>query len=99
MTSSRLGQVQCWREIRFFVNPPHRPEMNAGVERENRTDREEFYEVKELSLDMEEVNLQVEEYEREFNYDRPHKALDMKTPHAHYLLWKRTQASQVSRMS
>lgn len=87
------------RNIKLFVNPPHRPEMNGGVERGNRTDREEFYEVKELSLDMEELNLQLEEYEREFNYVRPHKALDMKTPHEYHLLWKKTQTAQVSRMS
>jgi hypothetical protein len=37
------------------------------VERGNRTDREELYEVKELSLDLAELNRQVEEYEREFN--------------------------------
>jgi putative transposase len=86
------------RKIKLFVNPPHRPEMNGGVERGNRTDREELYEVKELSLDMKELNLQVEEYEREFNYVRPHKALDMKTPHEYYLLWKKTQTIQVSQM-
>jgi putative transposase len=86
------------RKILLFVNPPHRPEMNGGVERGNRTDREEFYEVKELSLNVEELNQQVEEYERGFNYDRPHKALEMKTPHAYYLLWKKNQSTQVSRM-
>ena len=90
----------CQRsKILLFVNPPHRPEMNGGVERGNRTDREEFYEVKELSLDMEELNLQVEEYEREFNYVRPHKALAMKTPHEYYLQSKRNQSTHVSRMS
>jgi len=87
------------RKILLFVNPPHRPEMNGGVERGNRTDREESYEVKELSLNMEELNQQVEEYEREFNYDRPHRALAMRTPHAYYLLWKKNQHIQVSRMS
>ncbi len=86
-------------KIRLFVNPPHRPEMNGGVERGNRTDREEFYEVQELSLDMAELNLQVEEYERVFNYVRPHKALDMKTPHEYYLLWKKNQPAHVSPMS
>ncbi len=87
------------RRIRLFVNPPHRPEMNGGVERGQRTDREEFYEVRELSLDMTELNLQVEEYERVFNYVRPHRALDMKTPHEYYLLWKKNQTTHVSRMS
>lgn len=90
----------CQRsQILLFVNPPHHPEMNGGVERGNRTDREEFYEVKELSLDLEELNQQVEEYERVFNYVRPHKALAMRTPNEYYLLWKKNQNIQVSRMS
>jgi putative transposase len=90
----------CQRsKIQLFVNPPHHPEMNGGVERANRTDREEFYEVQELSLDTEELNQQVEEYERVFNYERPHKALAMRTPNEYYLLWKKNQSTQVSRMS
>lgn len=93
-------EAACKRSrIRLFVNPPHHPEMNGGVERGNRTDREEFYEVKELSLDLEELNLQVDEYERVFNYVRPHKALAMRTPNEYYLLWKENQNTQVSRMS
>jgi len=86
-------------KIRLFVNPPHHPEMNGGVERGNRTDREEFYEVKDLSLDLVELNLQVQEYERVFNYVRPHKALAMRTPNEYYLLWTKNQNTQVSRMS
>lgn len=90
----------CQRsKIRLFVNPPHHPEMNGGVERANRTDREEFYEVREISLDLHEHNLQAEEYERIFNYVRPHKALAMRTPNEYYLLWKKNQNTQVSRMS
>ena len=38
------------REITLFVNPPRCPEMNGGVERLNRTSREEFYEVEDLAL-------------------------------------------------
>ena len=86
-------------KIRLFVNPPHHPEMNGGVERGNRTDREEFYEVEDLSLDLQDLNLQVEEYERKFNYVRPHKALVMRTPNEYYLLWKKNQNTQVSPMS
>ena len=90
----------CQRsKIRLFINPPHHPEMNGGVERGNRTDREEFWEVEDLSLDLDELNRQAEEYERVFNYDRPHKALAMRTPNEYYLLWKKNQNTQVSRMS
>jgi hypothetical protein len=30
-------------KIQLFLNPPRHPEMNGGVERSNRTHREEFY--------------------------------------------------------
>jgi len=85
--------------ILLFVNPPHRPEMNGGVERSQRTHREEFYEVQELSLSVEEMSRQLEEYEYEFNHVRPHRALGMKTPHEYYLQWKKNQSTQGSRMS
>ena len=87
------------RKILLFVNPPHCPEMNGGVERSQRTHREEFYEVKELSLSMEELDQQLTEHEHEFNYIRPHKGLGMKTPYEYYLFWKRNRTIHVSRMS
>jgi putative transposase len=85
-------------KILLFLNPPHRPELNGGVERSNRTFREEFYEVEDVSLDVGEHNKQLAKYEYCHNYIRPHRALDMQTPNEYYLLLKRTRRAQVSRM-
>jgi transposase InsO family protein len=85
-------------KILLFLNPPHHPELNGGVERSNRTHREEFYEVEDVSLDVGEHNKQLAKYEYRHNYIRPHRGLDMETPYEYYLQWKRTQRAQVSRM-
>jgi hypothetical protein len=45
--------------ILLFQNPPAQPELNGGVERSNRTHREEFYEVQDVSLNLEEHNQQL----------------------------------------
>ena len=78
---------------------PGHPELNGGVERSNRTHREEFYEVEDVSLDVGEHNAQLAKYEYLHNYIRPHRSLDMQTPDEYYLEWKRSQRAQVSRMS
>jgi hypothetical protein len=49
--------------IQLFLNPTRHPEMKGGVERSNRTHREEFYEVEDVSLDVEEHNKQLAKYE------------------------------------
>jgi len=85
-------------EITLFVNPPRCPEINGGVERANRTSREEFYEVEDLALVTEELNRQLEEWEHTYNCVRPHQALDYLTPNEYYRQWKKIQKSQVSRM-
>ena len=90
----------CRREkILLFVNPPRCPRLNGGVERSHRTHREEFYEVEDVALNVEEHNRQLAEYEYTANYIRPHRALDMFTPHEYYLQWKRKKRAQVSLMS
>ena len=86
-------------KILLFLNPPHRPELNGGVERSNRTFREEFYEVEDVSLDVGEHNKQLVRYACCQNYIRSHRALDMQTPYEYYLLLKRTRRTQVSWMS
>jgi putative transposase len=85
-------------EIELFVNPPKCPEMNGGVERLNRTSREEFYEVEDLALLTAELNRQIEEWEHTYNYIRPHETLDYLTPNEYYRQWKKIQKSQVSLM-
>jgi transposase InsO family protein len=93
-------EAACRRaEIMLFVNPPRCPEMNGGVERSNRTSREEFYEVEDLALVMEELNRQLEGWEYTYNYVRPHQTLDYLTPNEYYRRWKKIQKSHVSLMS
>ncbi len=84
-------EVACRRaKILLFLNPPRRPELNGGVERSNRTHREEFYEVEDVSLDVGEHNKQLARYEYGYNYIRPHRGLDMQTPNEYYLQWEKT---------
>jgi len=71
--------------ILLFQNPPAQPELNGGVERINRTHREEFYEVQDVSLNLEEHNQQLARYEYDHNYIRPHWALELQTPFQYYL--------------
>jgi putative transposase len=79
------------REILLFELPPRSPKLNGHVERANRTHREEFYEVEEISLSLEEHNKQLENWEHVYNYIRPHQALDYLTPNEYYQLWLQNQ--------
>ena len=81
--------------ILLFRNPPRRPQFNGGVERSNRTSREEFYEVEDVSLDIEEHNRQLLKYAYCHNYVRPHRSLNLKTPYEYYL--ERNKKTPVSR--
>ncbi len=77
------------KEIPLFVLPPRSPKLNGHVERSNRTHREEFYEVYDVDLDLEGHNKQLAEWERIYNYVRPHQSLDYLTPNQYYRRWKR----------
>jgi transposase InsO family protein len=77
------------KKIVLFVLPPRSPKLNGHVERANRTHREEFYEVYDVDLDLEEHNKQLEKWEYEYKYVRPHQALDYLTPYQYYRQWKR----------
>ncbi|MDD8016106.1 MAG: integrase core domain-containing protein [Acidobacteriota bacterium] len=86
------------RAIRLFELPPNSPKLNGRVERANRTHREEFYEVNDVDLGLEEHNRQLEEWAYIYNHIRPHQALDYLTPYEYYRQWKRTQKTNVSLM-
>jgi len=79
------------REILLFELPPSSPKLNGHVERANRTHREEFYEVEEVELSLEEHNRQLEQWEYVYNYIRPHQSLDYLTPNEYYQLWLKNQ--------
>jgi len=69
------------RGILLFLLPPSSPKLNGHVERANRTHREEFYEVEEIELKLEDHNKQLEEWEYVYNHIRPHQLLDYLTPY------------------
>jgi putative transposase len=75
------------RRIRLFVIPPRTPKQQAYVERANRTHREEFYEVEDIGLNLEEHNQQLEEWDKTYNYIRPHQSLAYLTPAEYYQGW------------
>lgn len=71
--------------IRLFVLPPHSPQLNAHVERAQRTHCEEFYDLYTGELDLKSVNAALQEWECTYNTRRPHHSLGLLTP-AEYLL-------------
>jgi putative transposase len=77
------------KKIPLFVLPPKSPKLNGHVERSNRTHREEFYEVYDVALNLEEHNKQLAKWEHVYNYIRPHESLDYLTPYQYYRQWKR----------
>lgn len=79
------------RNLLLFVLPPSSPKLNGHVERSNRTHREEFYEVEEVDLVLEEYNRQLEKWEYVYNYIRPHQSLDYLTPNEYYQNWLNEQ--------
>jgi len=85
-----LFEEECQaQKIPLFVLPPKSPKLNGHVERSNRTHREEFYEVYDVDLELEEHNRQLAEWEYVYNYIRPHESLDYLTPNQYYRQWKR----------
>jgi putative transposase len=78
------------RRIRLFIIPPRTPKLQGYVERANRTHREEFYEVEDIGLRLEEHNKQLEEWDKTYNHIRPHQSLDYLTPAEYYQAWLKT---------
>jgi transposase InsO family protein len=73
------------RAIRLFVLPPRSPKLNGHVERANRTHEEEFYELYTGDWRLPPLNRALQEWERVYNFERPHQALGYRTP-AQFLL-------------
>jgi transposase InsO family protein len=53
---------------------PGCPEQNGKVERSHRTDQEEFYRDRQFR-DEQELKRRLEDWEREYNFERPHMGL------------------------
>lgn len=62
---------------------PRRPYLNGKTERSHRIDQEEFYRQLEgvVISSVEEFNSRLQDWERFYNYDRPHGALQGQTPY------------------
>lgn len=66
--------------IRHVYIKPRTPQLNGKVERSHRSDQEEFYQLLTYKDDVH-LNKKLEEWERYYNYDRPHGAFSGKTPY------------------
>ena len=66
--------------IRHVYIKPHSPELNGKVERSHRSDQEEFYQLLRYRDDVD-LSRKLEEWERFYNYYRPHGAFKGKTPY------------------
>jgi len=78
------------RGIRLFIIPPRTPKLQGYVESANKTHRVEFYEVEDIALNMEDLNTQLEAWDRTYNTIRPHQSLDYQTPAEYYQAWLKT---------
>lgn len=67
--------------IELYVLPPKRPQYNGGVERGNRTFREEFYARRDMTADSARaINFELQKALHKYNSYRPHANLNMLTP-------------------
>ena len=67
--------------IPLIVLPPKRPQYNGGVERGNRTFREDFYNRHNFFMNtLGEIRAELAKATYEYNYYRPHQNLDGLTP-------------------
>jgi transposase InsO family protein len=78
------------RGIRLFVLPPRSPKLNGGVERAQRTHKEEFYELVDLPPTLTELRARLLRHEEVYNTVRPHQALGQRTP----LAWLQDHQTQ-----
>lgn len=69
--------------IPLIVLPPSKPTYNGGVERGNRTFREEFYDRPLLADSLGAIRFELDKAVSKYNSFRPHKSLDGLTPLAY----------------
>jgi transposase InsO family protein len=66
--------------IRHVYIKPRTPQLNGKVERSHRTDQEEFYQLLTYTDDVD-LNEKLAEWEKFYNFSRPHTAFSGKTPY------------------
>ncbi len=70
--------------IKFRPNKPRSPHLNGKVERSQKTDKMEFYALHDLPY--EQLADELECWQTDYNYRRPHGSLKGKTP-IHLIVW------------
>lgn len=81
---AEFEQACAAKQLRLFVLPPKRPQLNGAVERAQSSWRYEFYACHELPSRLDQLQPLVDRFARHFNHVRPHQALGDLTP-AEYL--------------
>jgi len=66
--------------MRHVYIKPRSPQLNGKVERSHRSDKEEFYQLLTYTDDVD-LNKKLKEWERFYNFGRPHGAFNGKTPY------------------
>jgi transposase InsO family protein len=82
------------RSIKLFELPPRSPKLNGCVERGNRTHREEFYDVYDLTWTATALRPDLRRWERIYNCIRPHEALGYLTPQEFITQWRLQHAGK-----
>ena len=78
-------ETECKRlKLKLQVLPPSKPTYNGGVERANRTFREDFYDDPEILADsIGALRFDLKNAVTKYNTYRPHFALNGQTPMEH----------------
>jgi len=76
--------------IRHWLNKPAHPESNGRVERSHRTDDEEFYNLNPVK-NPHVWKYRISNWEKFYNFYRPHQALDNVSPYQYWLKYHREQ--------
>jgi putative transposase len=85
--------------IELFVLPPKRPQYNGGVERTNRTFREEFYDSPSFTMDsIASIRLALDNAVYKHNHYRPHYSLRGLTPSEYTNLFLQNHPASQSHM-
>jgi len=66
--------------VRHVYIKPRSPQLNGKVERSHRSDKEEFYQLLTYTDDVD-LNAKLAEWEKFYNFGRPHGAFNGKTPY------------------
>lgn len=85
--------------VHLFVLPPRSPKLNGRVERAHRTHLDEFYAVYFVEYEPTSLNPVLREWERIYNYVRPHRALDNLSPAEYIQAYHPTILPRLSHMS